>query len=527
MKKLSAEEKHDPSLEDIFREGFEGAESTPSSKIWENLNRELENQELKKYRGQVFWYRAAAAAILLLLVSAGAFLWNSNDGLDLVSEGTVALSKEQSNKLELNQRVKKSVANGGVSSDYVDEGLASVSGPFSEKQAKNTREVLRGEKAIATVDQVKKGSSSQVKETAPGFEPTEEVIAQVKIDSNSNSGSKSSTGLEAELAVAAPVNPATASSVTALNGLSGGVVTKADSAAEEKPGTLLLRKSSPDQLLAQTAAERKEISPAVAEVSKWSLSLAYAPQYAYSPIKLNEGSMAPASFTELSAAQPQVYQEYQKAMREFNQSYSPSYSYSARLGASYSINDKWHVESGLLYAENVATTTHSYVINSTSTDQMSNRLAVLRAEPIFNNVAQYQTGNVVSVSKSDTYTTQYRYQQVGLPVRIGYRHDLSKFFAYASGGVNLNLLLKNSITPQNNQLETVHYEFGNENSPFRSWQCFSVTSVGLGYELNDKVSVMVAPEVTYALTPFLKESESQPNAFQFGLSIGSKWRIYK
>lgn len=62
-------------FEEFFRQNFEGAELTPSPKVWENIEKNLNQQDASPYRWAAWWL-GGAAAVVLLSFFAYLLLWN-------------------------------------------------------------------------------------------------------------------------------------------------------------------------------------------------------------------------------------------------------------------------------------------------------------------------------------------------------------------------------------------------------------------------------------------------------------------
>ncbi|WP_192823201.1 outer membrane beta-barrel protein [Rufibacter sp. LB8] len=538
MKKSSNEENQRHSVEDVFRNGFEGAQTPPSARLWENLDRELENQELRRYRRQVIWYRAAAC--LLFLCLAGGLIWKYQTAslqpfagevavrpasaapeTGAVAPGESAPAPEQS--IAASQTQDQNPVFGSVSRNepenatILDKSFPSIaSAPGNTTKASNLAGNKPRSKVTEQVASLAQHRALPVQETSNETKAaqSEEVISTLSNETQT-------------LAVATSAVPA----VTTAPELQ----TRAnivDSLAPAGKSLLLLDK--PQKVAVESSEKKAIIDGSVNMVSKWSVSLAYVPQYAYSPIKIQpEGNTLAATS---AMAQPQMYQSYQKAVEEYNTTYKPGFSYRAVVGASYSINSHWQVESGLLYAQNEASTQHSYLIMEASPAAAGASIVV--SEPVFmnytninaaraNNLSTSNAASRVTVAPTAPYSTHYKYQQVGVPLKVSYRHAFQKLFAYVSGGVNLSLLLRNSITPENNQAPPQHFGYNDPHSPFRKWQWSTVTSAGVGYEVNRQLSFMVGPDAMYALSSVLKEEQNQPETIQVGVSLSARWKVFK
>ncbi|ALI99442.1 outer membrane beta-barrel protein [Rufibacter tibetensis] len=545
MKESPAEHEQGQSVEDVFRNGFAGAESAPPSRIWENIDRELENHELHRYKKQVMWYRSLAAAFLLLLLSGGIILWKQSphSGGGQLSQVTSQQKSQsidapaESDQLEESKSLaphsrREEIANTAATGK---EKLAAVSEAISAKQPQN-----RNHQSFPTSQG--RGTAltkieSSAKEVAPSqsideLQKQQEVIAGIQPERNSNPVPEEKTPTSSLF----KINLSDKSfSKTLANSLSSSMEMPVgmDSLPSTSKRTILAPKEAEVTTLAQTPPAGKGPEKENADMSKWSVTMAYTPQYSYAPVKLgNNSSMGNAA----SLNQPPVYQQYQEAVDEYNNSYSPTYSYSTMVGASYKINEKWQLESGVLYTQNEATTTQSYIVYGGSNrsafyspGNMSNTYSdANKSTPLVTNALGREGLNQpIYVTRTNQYNTKYKYQQIGLPVRIGYRMNLKKLFALISGGVNMNLLVKNSIAPETSQVETVRFGLNDKESPFRNIQWAASTSIGVGYDVTEKMSILVAPEFTYSLTPMVREEQQQANTYQLGLSIGGRWRLTK
>ncbi len=307
---------------------------------------------------------------------------------------------------------------------------------------------------------------------------------------------------------------------------------KGDSLADAPKKSIMVQKETEASTLAQAQPANEPAKKGVGQEDfyRWSVTMAYSPQYSYAPVKI--GNSSPMT-EDVSLAQPQTYQQYKQAVEEYNDSYKPAYSYSASVGASYRINEKWQIESGVMYTQTEATTTHSYLIyggGATAANMPGNFYsgAANRSTPLVANVLQTDaSAQPLYVSPTDQYSTRYKYQQIGLPVRVAYRLNMKKAYALISGGINMNVLVQNSIMPETDQVQAIRYGLNDKDSPFRTMQWATSTSIGLGYDVTRKMSILVAPEFVYSLSPMVRENQQQANPYQLGVNIGGRWRLTK
>ncbi|MGV3540228.1 MAG: outer membrane beta-barrel protein [Rufibacter sp.] len=529
MKKSPAERNQENSVEDIFRSGFEGAETAPPSRIWENLDRELDNRELNRYRKQVFWYRSVAAACLLLLLSGGLFVWQYSSqtppsiaaSSGATSAGGNVRPGQQASETQIQDK------------SSVKENLPatpSVSGPLLAKQAENApQQPVEGFEAEQVNAPILKSEASYA--VKPTQRKTAGTAANLIAGTEDKVGSKalavtvedrSRESLNGKIEEKSILLDAGSSSAIAMATLTG------DSSTVKQP-TILLAQKKPELpgVPVEVETGKKEEKQA-SGLGKWSVGLAYTPQYAYSPVKIGQEPGTASSSSKMAPNQMQLSNQYQEAIDEYNNSYTPGYSYSATVGASYKLSDKWQLESGFLYSQNEATTQHTLVLSSIHSGAMENYVGMLppaKIEPIFSAATASAGSEVVSISRTEQYSVKYKYQQVGVPVRVAFRQDLNKFYAFLSGGFNLNFLLKNSIEADNSRIEAVQYSYQDSESPYRTWQWALATSAGVGYHVNKKMSLIFGPEATYSLSPMVKDDKYKAKNYQVGMSVGARWHL--
>ncbi|GAA4313016.1 outer membrane beta-barrel protein [Nibribacter koreensis] len=557
MKESSGEDnKRNRRVEDVFRDGFEGAQVPPPARLWDNLDQALENQELKHYRTQAFWYRSVAAACLLLLLTAGAYLWQQDQSLFGTNEGHLAKAPAaKSTPSEGASGVNQNAINKSGEEESTKE--SSVFGSNPGKQAKNEmashQSVERTTNSLPSRQEDKKQSRPLSAETGRMANSQEKInTGAVTLGSRGEANPAAlaisatnpkadGAGKAAEAAIRNDESSSMASaSVMALESFKtnsslattkAGTAVSADSLMNTRVATVLYQGEGNNLQMAKVDVEP---TPALPEEKKkttlkgWMVSLSYTPLYAYAPIAVAEAPSREG--IRMSAEQQQMYEQYDQALQEYRESYSPAYSYSAKLGAGYQLNDHWQIETGFLYGHNEATTTHSFLITKADNVMRINSAVprVNRPEPIVKVAFEPElVNNLEAVTPTERYQTKYKYQQIGVPLRIAYHKSISKVFAFVSGGVNLNLLLNNRIESDNQDVQAKRYHYKDEASPFRAWQWAAATSAGIGYQVNRKMSLTVAPELTYSFSSALKESQTQADPYQVGVSIGGKYRLSK
>ncbi|HET8803775.1 MAG TPA: hypothetical protein VFM72_04290, partial [Aequorivita sp.] len=94
--------KEKKNIDNIFKEGFNNFEATPSPRVWENIQAQLE-KEKKERKVIPLWVRlGGVAALIALLLSVGNWIYNPSN------LNTPSISDENVIKIEKNQQENNS-----------------------------------------------------------------------------------------------------------------------------------------------------------------------------------------------------------------------------------------------------------------------------------------------------------------------------------------------------------------------------------------------------------------------------------
>ncbi len=95
------------SIDKLFKEQFKDFEMQPNDEVWKNIKQKLNKDKRKRRVVPIWWKLAGVAAVLLLLLTAGNFIFKDFSESNLPNSNTVVDSKEDSKaEKEINSSVE-------------------------------------------------------------------------------------------------------------------------------------------------------------------------------------------------------------------------------------------------------------------------------------------------------------------------------------------------------------------------------------------------------------------------------------
>lgn len=544
MKKSSDNTNRPRKLEEVFRDGFEPAEVTPRASIWHRIEQELEVKQAGYYKKRLAWYRSLAAASITLLVLAISYFWYDTQTSHRVnfpstsSPNTATQHNNISSPPKITESEKLTPTHQPSVTTSVKPNLPTVIGVTEASPANGTAspaEVSAINKKLAAVRQARVEQSRQ---SLTELKNLADLSARKNITPESSSGFNTDS-----------LKTATASEITKHTSPSPVAADSSQLAAAEKSSLF-----KNDSAAAFTAAVKPKEAKKNTNTSRWALGGGTGSQYFEQNIKFaNAGN--PMSFTGTAAsyANSVVYKNVagnslEAASKEFDENTRSAFSYRAAVAANYRLNDKWSLEAGLIFAENKAQTTTTYIIykkpaalnnipslNSGSSNFADKQLATNVTIPVTIFLAKltdnYLNNSYLSVDKVDPFTMYYRYRQLGVPVKLRYQQGRGKWFNFVQAGGAINVLLQTSILSDSPKVPEAEYTIG-QASPFRKWYFTALGSVGRGLKLSEVWQMQGSLDVArnfsaLTLSPDQIPNVSQHKSYYVGFGISTSYVIGK
>src|SRR5690606_18013518 len=170
--------KEKKNIDNIFKEGLKNFEATPSPRVWENIQAQLQ-KEKKERKVIPLWIRlGGVAALIALLISVGNWIYNPSD-LGTPSIGTENIQKTEKNQQENNSEIvkeanetqvaseEKTIQNDAVQNSEISEANSSKIKGETESTNKSSNKALinssekEGRTIIASNNSEKKNSKEK------------------------------------------------------------------------------------------------------------------------------------------------------------------------------------------------------------------------------------------------------------------------------------------------------------------------------------------------------------------------------
>ena len=519
------------SYDEQWQKAFESAEMPPSPKVWKHIDQQLAAQEGGKYKRGFFFYRAAAAVLLLGIAGLTWYTLTRSDtpgtvanqievnysqsgqqpsdsadvgttpplseGTDTTAQSGTTISGGNNQQRKDNSSVESLIAKG--SSDDSNASSEAASGS-SENTAPEKNEAAVALNESANLD--------QENEAAPASTFTEPFTAKALIFPNEEVSSR-----EEELLSNHPVGR-----LSALP--PGGLVLTAPTWAE-----------SIDKLFLVPQYRDESTSEAKKRGAQFFAGLAMAPSYFdpnlqaqpvgrfSSDFALGAESLSPPNFDTQAenlfvARQDNSNANASSVVEEGLQNRSSlSFSYGFNVGLE--LGEHWSIESGLDFQNFQTTTETRYTVLDL---QSGARYPLVATNARVNAANSLNTTPIGTPREVDN-----QFQFVSVPVLIGYNVRFSKVTLMVSPGIAANLFLSNRISSEQYASSTIST---NGNSPFNKQYFSGMISGGVFYQLVENYSLSLTPSYQFALTDLASRGagfSSQPESF--GLRLGFRYNF--
>ncbi len=495
--------KEKKNIDNIFKEGFNNFEATPSPRVWENIQAQLE-KEKKERKVIPLWVRlGGVAAIIALLLSVGNWIYNPSD-LNTPSISDENVIKTEKKQQENNSEIVKEANEPQVASEentFENESSEEVNSSKNKGETKsvNKSQINSSEKAgrtvIASTHSEKKNSKEK---TTPKNDFLEKKISKGNLNEDvaisKNSSEKINPNKTAKDANGNIIKTEKDIFETKKEGIAANEKTTKDSAEKNivKTETEVAKESQNKKSIFDAIAEENE--DIIVEKTKkqkpehrWIVAPNVAPVY-YS--SLGNGSSIDPSFAD----NPQK--------GDVNMSYG--------VQVSYALNNRLSVRTGvnnvdLSYSTSgIEVGTGPVAVALRSVDYGSRQVVVTAADKgaFANANSSNGFGNITPKStQGDTRLIQnINYYEV--PVELKYAIINNKVGVNLIGGLSTLLLGNNEISVKADNFNTVLGDANNLSSVSFS------TNVGLGldYKVSKKFTFNIEPMFKYQLNPYTDSS---------------------
>lgn len=450
-------------IDRLFQEKFKDFEDFPHANVWKNIEKQISKK--KKRRILPLWLRlAGAAAILLLVISSGLWIFNSSDKDQIVPKEIIITDSDNKNDL-LNENDSKD--------KIVNEVNLSTAKKSQEQNliSKSTKE----KDQISVVKSQTRDRNNKNQETAntKSQKVANNAVVATNITQEEDSKNK-------------------------VNKFSNLQTSEAGIALEEASDVKEPSKNDIQTALDKTNIEEKNVEN---KETKWSIGSTIAPVY----------------YNTLSNGSP-----IDGSLSDNDKTSNGSVSYGLKVN--YKLNDKLSFQSGIntlelgYTTENVATLLSSSLLENSSTNINTNiegvSLAVISTE------RQNSDSSIQRSSIDDSGTLDQTLGYVEIPMELKYNISQKKLGVNVLGGFSTYFLYRNQVSFTSFGKTTTLGEASNINSLNFSGNL----GLDFDYNISKKLYINISPMFKYQFNTFSRSSGGfQP--YYLGIYSGLNFRF--
>ncbi|MFI5150159.1 MAG: hypothetical protein ACHQRM_10540 [Bacteroidia bacterium] len=475
-------ELHDD-IDQLFKAGMGAGESPVPDSAWSRLENKLESRELQIYKKKVRGYRMMTASLALLLLLVGLYEFRN------YGTGTLTLQPALTN--DVSKDIRKEV---------------------------QSAQALPGEKKNAIVNEKKKDGKSPLSSSfiASNNNITSSSVSNqtndaVVTNQTTNAVVKEHTSAPASAAYTQIVESPLTSGAAELNG-SETEREYLPLISEKDPG-LLSGISYPDEQPIPREPFTPSLPPSISvpKLQRFSFSIFFAPDLSTRYLSDdNDDDKKPASATKRNS------DHKEDEMAEF--------SYHAGIKAGYDLNKNWTVVSGVSFVSLLQGLKNSTIYATSLNHQNPHfELSTSAGTAILPNV-NGTPGSQDSMNIGSHTREELRF--IRIPLLIQYNLYKGRFCFYASGGPTFSYLFSECLDVE------IHTASGageihkiTSLSGLNDFNFGVNAAMGMKYGVSNHLSLMLAPEFNYMLTPINNNTSVKSYPFAFGLGIGASWHF--
>ncbi|MBT8384242.1 MAG: outer membrane beta-barrel protein [Bacteroidia bacterium] len=451
-------------IDRLFQEKFKDYEVFPEPIVWKNIEKQIRNQ--KKRRIIPLWLRfAGAAAILLILVSTGLWIFDQDNNLENIPNEIIITNTDidtstdsEKNDLDNDQKI----INNDQISDFKEENLISTSNQQNYKSKSNKV-------------QISEGLNSEVEENNTFAAEAEGVIANTE--------------------------PVTEQSFALEEISNEDVILEEDKALVALEENNEVKEDGKTDLLEELNKLNDNEEIAEAKTKKWSVGSIIAPVY-YNTFS-NGSPIAPS-------------------LANNNKDGEGSVSYGLKLN--YKLSNKFSLQSGIntvelgYVTENVSALLSSSLLDGSDTNINTNvdDVSVATVSTLSQNSETFSQRS--SIDQNGSLDQNFSY--VEIPLEAKYNILQKKLGVNIVGGISTYLLYQNKVTINSFGKSTILGEASNLNSLNFSGNL----GLDFDYNISKKLYINVSPMLKYQFNTF-SENAGGFQPYYFGVYTGLNFRF--
>ncbi len=461
-------------FEEFFRQSFDGAELTPSNKVWEHIEQDLNQNETPRYRLAVWWLSGLAAMVLLSFF-AYLLLWNP------VAPTYSASSASVANNVSTATPIAENTNNNHIVSTVVEPNgkatNASTTSQVVQATVETNAQKIESTTTTNKSSKVQSGSTKKYATTTPSNKNN--FVANSKNRAIATTHKTTANNL-----IVAPVNTEEKISTVPL-------ATPFNTLVPLPFQPLPFKELKGEAILAPIQVATSSTTPQVASnpstPKNWVAVQGFYGTYSPNFSNVQDGAVPNAYLSN------PINKGFNYDQNTFANDLTPlkGTTFSVGIEASRILWKGFGLKGGVLYTEN---------------QFQFNKEIFAVVVSVANSKRQIVISNTI--------------QQIGVPISAFYQKDLGKFTVGVHAGVQTDMLLNNTVT--NSRSDEGHtVSFGTH----KSLTFAGITGFQVGYQLMPRVQIFVESSYRQSLssvydTPLL---QAQPSWFNVGSSLRYKF----
>jgi hypothetical protein len=501
-------------IDDLFRQGIEGKDETPSPAVWENIEKELDKKDSRPRF--LYWWntRRIAAAVLILATSAGLFAGGYYFGV----------KKENKQESTKEKTATPPVSSSATTGNQVveDKPLINKNLPEVNPEGANTRELapqtnsdapnakpMNGKEKDAVQKNTNALPHTEAKTTNPGgvtrsaSKPLTESDKYRPIAATERSYSKLS-GTPAD-----PVQNTTAfriweTETVALGSLSG----RSPETQKYIPANKTIANHIPLAASAQASGSSSKKSIPVLNKRSASVDL---PRFSLTPV----AALQFGSNKIVATNDPHAY----NVKTDIDRTESQPLSISGGLLADLKISRNMTIQSGIVFTSRTIEIEPKYIKAERNPDGKVRYKLDCSAGTYYIKKSTYARPGDSALTIFSTNELNY----INIPLGLTFHFGGKKFSFFASAGAGLNLL-----TDQYLETGLSNYSYDSKESiatNLKSRYFNGMIGAGLTYRPFKKVSFLFNPQYQFALTPMNENMPVKAYPRIFNMQMGMQIRL--
>jgi hypothetical protein len=509
-------------IEDLFQSALDQNEETPSRKVWEQVDKRLDKDNIISIKRKYTNLKRIAILLLFLLTSFALFdiykisdtrngnrIAANSDTMNSVNFSkpdkiadnnsnkhteTNSVATSDTNNALVNDKEKSSFDNSVTKDESIrNRQKTQLTNKTTTLQKQNTSELINLEKIVSKNQEV--FVFHQKKKVT--------TMAIDKIKTNN------ATAIEDEENLVKNNDVRQDNEISGLQELKYISRAKTELLAQDSIGTNKL-----NQLIILSKIKITDISNNVTVImlkkkeskpSKFSITTFFSPDIAWYRLQDDKVGNQSDNANELE----------KEEKHEFSSTYGAL--------VDYKIGKRWGLHSGFTLAN-----TNITVAPKTIYAQQDNAGSVKYRINTSSGYGYLLPNFITNPAIGDSlyaFTSTHSLQYIGIPLAVCYNITKGKFKVNVIGGVSVNILTRAKLETTvekgfNNSIETIDNIQGLKKIYFSG-----LAGVGIDYKLNNKTSLTVAPTMRFALNSINKDAPVKSYPMSFGFTVGLKIRL--